>query len=179
MSEQEKELTLDDVKRLASNERARDEKSKSRVQLIVFKQGNEEYALRIDQIKEVVLTPGIAKIPRTPEYVVGVANIRGNIIAIIDLEKKFDLKIPENSTQHSQYTLVIESDDYKVGVLVKEVPNTLSVSEGDIDVSQEVLQYSSLSDECINGIVKHQNRMIILVDLIRMMQVEDLHNLIK
>ena len=59
--------------------------------MIIFKLGKEEYALHIDQIKEVVLTPGIAKIPQTPDYIIGVANIRGNIISIVSLNTKFGL----------------------------------------------------------------------------------------
>ena len=59
------------------------------MQLIIFKLAGEEYGLSIDQIKEVVLTPRVAKMPQTPAYIKGVANIRGNIIAIMDLEQKF------------------------------------------------------------------------------------------
>ena len=59
-----------------------------KVQIIVFKLGDSEYALEIGQIKEVVPTPPISKVPLTPPYIRGIANVRGNILAIIDLEKK-------------------------------------------------------------------------------------------
>jgi purine-binding chemotaxis protein CheW len=53
--------------------------------------GGEEYALVIDQIKEVVITPKVSRIPLTPKYIKGVANVRGDILAIIDLEECFGL----------------------------------------------------------------------------------------
>lgn len=173
---EEKELTLDEVRSQAASESPDTDKGKL-VQLIIFKLGNEEYALHIDQIKEVVLTPGIAKIPQTPKYIRGVANIRGNVIAIVDLESKFNLQDESalENPQTGQYTLVVESDSFKIGVLVMEVPNTLTVSENDIDKSSTVLQYSNLDQDCIKGIVKSGNRMIIMVDMIKMMESEDLN----
>lgn len=176
MTSKEKELTVDEVKKQASYEKKQEEIG-ALVQLIIFKLGEEEYALNIDQIKEVVLTPGIAKIPQTPNYIKGLANIRGNVIAIVDLEKKFNLS--DDDTQKGNYTLVVESDSFKIGILVKEVPNTLTVEEKDIDNSSSILQYSSLDQDCIRGIVKSGERMIILVDMIKMMEAEDLNKLTK
>ncbi len=172
-----KETTLAEVQAQAAAYQEDQDKGRM-VQLIIFKLGNEEYALHIDQIKEVVLTPGIAKIPQTTEYIKGVANIRGNIIAIVDLEKKFNLKskAAEETEETGNYTLVVESDAFKIGVLVTEVPNTLTVSEADIDNDSSALQYSSLNEECIRGIVKYGERMIIMVDLIKMMESEEIQS---
>ncbi len=175
MTNENNELTIDEVKLQASLEQ-KDKNVGALVQLIIFKLGDEEYALNIDQIKEVVLTPGIAKIPQTPEYIMGVANIRGNIIAIVDLKKKFNMGDKDN--EFCNYTLVVESEDFKIGILVKEVPNTLTVAEKDIDKSSTVLQYSNLDQECIMGIVTSNDRMIILVDMIKMMETEGMNKLI-
>lgn len=175
---QKKELTLEEVKKQASLEQQQEDVGRL-VQLIIFKLGDEEYALNIDQIKEVVLTPGIARIPQTPEYIKGVANIRGNVIAIVDLEKKFNLGAADVDVEKGNYTLVVESHSFKIGILVKEVPNTLTVAEKDIDNSSTVLQYSNLDQDCIRGIVKSGERMIILVDMIKMMESEDLHKITK
>lgn len=176
MTSENKELTVEEVKKQASLDKKQEEIG-TLVQLIIFKLGDEEYALNIDQIKEVVLTPGIAKIPQTPNYIKGLANIRGNVIAIVDLEKKFNLG--QSDTQKGNYTLVVESDSFKIGILVKDVPNTLTVEEKDIDNSTSILQYSSLDQDCIRGIVKSGERMIILVDMIKMMEAEDLNKLVK
>jgi purine-binding chemotaxis protein CheW len=147
-----------------------------KIQLIIFKLGGEEYGLPIDHIKEVVITPSIAKVPRMPSYIRGVANIRGNIIAIFDLENRFGLSsLPEGaSADVGNYTLVIESSKFKVGILVREVPNTLSITAADIDNSSGFIQYSSIDENCITGIVKSGERLIILVDVFKLMDLENI-----
>lgn len=166
--------TIDDVKKEAAGENHRQELSE-RLQLIIFKLGNEEYGLSIDQIKEVVLTPRIAKMPQTPDYIKGVANIRGNIIAIMDLEERFSLKnsVQRELTEGSNYTLVVESEEYKVGVLVKEVPNTLSINVSEIDTASNFVQYSSLDNNSVRGVVKSGDRMIILIDMLKLVEAEN------
>lgn len=148
----------------------------NRYQLIVFKQGNEEYGLAIDQIKEVVLTPTITKMPQTPSFVKGVANIRGNIIAIIDLEEKFGLV--DKNTQNpatGKYTLVGASEEFKVGILVKEVPNTLAISQADIDETVNIIQDDTQDNSYIKGIVKVNNRIIILIDIYQLISKHELN----
>ncbi|MBA4239306.1 MAG: chemotaxis protein CheW [Sphingobacteriaceae bacterium] len=169
------EYTIEDVKRDAGKEVAKREHSE-RMQLIIFKLGSEEYGLSIEQIKEVVLTPRIAKMPQTPEHIKGVANIRGNIIAIMDLEQKFGLMKSGSleNNNNSNYTLVVESEEYKVGVLVKEVPNTLSINVSDIDTASNFVQYTSLDTNSVIGVVKSGERMIILIDMIKLIEAENL-----
>jgi len=169
------EYTIEDVKRDAGKEVAKREHSE-RMQLIIFKLGSEEYGLSIEQIKEVVLTPRIAKMPQTSEHIKGVANIRGNIIAIMDLEQKFGLVkngLAEVNS-NSNYTLVVESEEYKVGVLVKEVPNTLSINVSDIDTASNFVQYTSLDTNSVIGVVKSGERMIILIDMIKLIEAENI-----
>ncbi len=173
-----KEISVEEVRKQARLEQKSEEVGKL-VQLVIFKLGDEEYALNIDQIKEVVLTPNIARIPQTPDYIMGVANIRGNVIAIVDLEHKFGLHNEDENTAKGIYTLVVESESFKIGILVKEVPNTLTVEEASIDESSTVLQYSNLDLDCIRGIVKSEDRMIILVDMIKMMEAEDFQKITK
>jgi purine-binding chemotaxis protein CheW len=169
------EYTIEDVKRDAGKEVAKREHSE-RMQLIICKLGSEEYGLSIEQIKEVVLTPRIAKMPQTAAHIRGVANIRGNIIAIMDLEQKFGLtKLgTTESKSNSNYTLVVESEEYKVGVLVKEVPNTLSINLTDIDTASNFVQYTSLDTNSVIGVVKSGERMIILIDMIKLIESENL-----
>ena len=168
------EISLDQLKKQIRNEKTEKEEDNRKVQIVVFKLDDEEYALTIDQIKEVVPTPAVAKVPQTPTYIKGVANIRGNLIAIIDLEEKFGLKNNNQIDGDRKYTLVIESENISIGVLVQEVPNTLSVKLSSIDESKNVIQLSSLDENSMKGIVKYQDRMIILIDLIGMMKSNDI-----
>lgn len=147
-----------------------------RIQLIIFKLGREEYAMNIDQIKEVVITPRIARVPQTAGYIKGVANIRGNIIAIMDLEERFSLSdnsADSNNGGLANYTLVVESESFKVGILVKEVPNTLTIFTSDIDSSSEIIRYTALDERCIKGIVKSGERMIVMIDMFELLSIDD------
>jgi purine-binding chemotaxis protein CheW len=140
-------------------------------QIVVFRLGHEEYALPIAQIKEVVQTPSITNIPQSPECIKGVSNIRGNIIAIVDLEERFGLrkKTSEASNERGNYTLVVESDELKMGVLVRDVPNTLAIAESAVD--QSIV--SGDEQSYIKGIVKLEGRLIILIDIFKVMTQKD------
>jgi purine-binding chemotaxis protein CheW len=141
------------------------------LQIVVFKLGNEEYGLHIDHIKEVVITPTITRMPQTPSYIKGVANIRGNVIAIFDLEERFNLP-PAVESMAGKYTLVIESDDIKMGLLVSDVPNTVSVNPSDLDESVGIINDAHADNNYIKGVIKTEKRLIILVDIFKVIDQE-------
>lgn len=147
------------------------EQSSRLLQIVVFKLGNEEYGLHIDQIKEVVITPNITRMPQTPTYVKGVANIRGNVIAIFDLEERFNL-IHTVQSSGNKYTLVVESEDVKLGLLVNEVPNTITVNASDLDESVGIIHDSNADTNYIKGIIKTGQRLIILIDIFKVIDHE-------
>lgn len=142
------------------------------LQIVVFKLGNEEYGLHIDQIKEVVITPVITKMPQTPDYLKGVANIRGNVIAIFDLEERFGLIKHAASESAHKYTLVVESEDVKLGLLVNEVPNTISVNRSDLDESVGIINDTNTESNYIRGIIRSGDRLIILIDIFKVIDQE-------
>lgn len=153
--------------------------SQRTLQIVVFKLGQEEYGLRIDQIKEVVITPTITRMPQTPSYVKGVANIRGNVIAIFDLEDRFNLQRNETQLSGKKYTLVVESEDFKMGLLVNEVPNTISVNASDLDESVGIIADANAEVNYIKGIIKTGTRLIILIDIFKVVDQELTTNLKK
>lgn len=148
------------------------------LQIVVFKLGNEEYGLHIDQIKEVVITPTITRMPQTPTYVKGVANIRGNVIAIFDLEDRFQLTRNSVHVQTNKYTLVVESEDVKMGLLVNDVPNTVNVNSADLDESIGIINDANADANYIKGIIKTANRLIILIDIFKVID-QEMSNSIK
>lgn len=152
-------------------------------QLIVFSLAGQEYALFIDQIKEVVITPTITPVPLTAPYIKGVANIRGDVLAMADLEERFDLK-PQGGDKtlidikKHNFTLVIASDEIKMGILVKDLPNTLSILE--TDMIQPSLIYENENEKnYILSIVKLQERLIIVIDLNKIILKEDINSTIE
>lgn len=163
----------------ATKERVTDAKKAGTFQIIVFRQGDEEYALHIDQIKEVVITPTITRMPQTVPYIKGVANVRGNIIAIVDLEEKFNLRRTNETPGGKNYTLVVESEELKMGVLVREVPNTLTISEADFDTSTSIINDASAESNYIKGIVKTGGKLVILIDILKVIGQEALNTFSK
>lgn len=139
------------------------------IQLIVFRLGSEEYGIRIEQVKEVTLTPEIARMPKTPDFVKGIANLRGDIITIIDLEERFQLRVTSESLPSSSYTMAIEGKDYTIGIVVREVPQPLSVPASIIEKAPEFIQDINIQDKYIEGIAKVDGRIIVVLDMLKLL----------
>lgn len=143
------------------------------VQLIVFKLGGERYALEIDKVKEIVPAPEVSKLPRAPKYMLGVANIRGSVMVIMDLEEKFELFKSEDITKKT-FTLVIKNDRFKAGILVSEVPTTLKVQGDIIESSSGIMSNTVLDETFIKGLIKQEDGMIILLDIIELIESDEI-----
>ncbi|OGX86157.1 chemotaxis protein CheW [Hymenobacter glacialis] len=133
------------------------------VQLIVFRLGDEDYGIRIEQVKEVTVTPDVARMPKTPPFIKGIANLRGDIIAIIDLEERFNLRPAGRPLPERSYTVAVEAADYTLGLMVREVPRPLTMPLSQIEAAPEFVQDSSTRDKYLEGIAKLPEGGIIIV----------------
>lgn len=138
-------------------------------QFIVFKLAEEEYAVGIEDVKEVTHTPVISKMPKSPDFIKGVANIRGEVIAILDLEQRFRLKsglrLPGKAKSQS-FTIVIDVDDkYMVGFITRGIPHTLLISEKQIERSANIIKRSKIQNNFIDGLGKVGDKLIILLNV--------------
>lgn len=150
------------IQHMDVSKKAASQQSEDIMQIVVFKLGEEQYGLPIDFIKEVVATPKLIKVPLAPPHIVGIANIRGDILSIVDLEIRFGLG---NTGQTNPYTLVLDHEQLKMGILVKNVPQTLNVTESEIDRNSPVLQTSGDETQYISGIIKTADTLIFLIDV--------------
>ena len=148
--------------------------SEQQLPLIIFKLGSEEYGIKIEQVKEVTITPKITPMPKTPGFIRGVTNIRGEIIAVVDLEEKFNIRKTEKEERSKHtYTLVVERENFTIGIIVKEVPQTLTLSASQIDKSPTLLHDFHINEKFIDGIGKVGNRLIILLDIHKILNFEE------
>ena len=150
------------------------------VHLIVFKLGAEEYGIRIEQVKEVTITPEITRMPKTPSFIKGVANIRGDIIAIMDLEERFHITplLPYKDQLHRHtYTLVLEARDYTMGLIVRDVPQSLTLPVSRVDKTPAFIQDINIAENFIEGIGKIDNRLIIVLDILKILTNEEVQQL--
>ncbi|MBC7448617.1 MAG: purine-binding chemotaxis protein CheW [Hymenobacteraceae bacterium] len=151
------------------------------MQLIVFPLGREEYAIRIGQVKEITVTPEIARMPRTPPFLRGVANIRGELIAVIDLEERFQMTraadVANAAADPRTYTLVVEAADYAIGLLVSAMPLATTVPVALLERAPDFLQtLPSIHDKYVEGFIRlpDSDRVIILLDLLRLLRPEEI-----
>lgn len=151
------------------------------MQLIVFPLGQEEYAVRIGQIKEITVTPDIARMPRTPPFLRGVANIRGELIAVLDLEERFQMARATDEANAGAnprtYTLVVEAADYCIGLLVSAMPMATTVPVALLERAPDFLQtLPAINDKYLEGLIRlpDSNRVIILLDLVRLLRPEEI-----
>ncbi|MBU2913589.1 MULTISPECIES: chemotaxis protein CheW [Reichenbachiella] len=139
--------------------------------LVAFSVGDEEYAVSIDQIKEVVPCPTIAPVPQVPDFVKGVANVRGNVLAIIDLALRFGLK---HERTEGKFVLVMKSEDLKFAISVQAVPNTMMVKESEITQATNIINQSTLGLNYVKGIIRRNQKIVVWIDMLDIMKNEDL-----
>lgn len=129
------------------------------IQVIAFKLGQEEYAVSITRVQEIIMPLEKTKIPRSPEFLEGVINLRGHIIPIIDGRKRFRLELtaPTADTR----IMVLELEHSTVGLTVDSVSEVIHMQTKDIQAS---LVNADDSHNFILGIGKFKNRLVILLD---------------
>lgn len=135
-------------------------------QFCVFKSKGEEYAIPINLVKEVVPFPKTAPVSQMPPYLIGMANVRGNIYGVLDLGLFFNIQ-SENSLE-KKYLLVLEHDVYQMAVAIPDVPDTLMVAEKMIEELSASRMKSAIGQKYLKGIIKKDRRMIILFDILGM-----------
>ncbi|SNS75357.1 purine-binding chemotaxis protein CheW [Ekhidna lutea] len=136
-------------------------------QFCVFKSGGEEYAIPIQLVSEVVKCPRVSLLPEMPPYISGMVNVRGNIYGILDLATFFNPHNHSNDKTYN-YLLVLEHEEYKMGIAIPEVPDTLMVAEKMIEELSASRLKSVTGQKYLKGIIKKDRRMIILFDILGM-----------
>ena len=130
-------------------------------QMVVFGLGKEEYGVEITQVQEIVRLQEITKIPNTPEFVEGVVNLRGKVIPLIDMKKRFALLQTERTGDNR--IIVINVKENTIGVIVDYVSEVLRISDDRIEPPPAVVK--SIGKEYLKGIGKINDRLLILLDL--------------
>lgn len=131
------------------------------IQVIIFKLGSEEYAVSIDCVQEIVLPQSATRIPKSPKYVAGVINLRGNIIPIIDGKAKFHIKETAQTLKNEQRIMVIEVENETIGLIVDGVYEVIYLNVNEIEPPPIDMDDNA---DIFWGIGKHNNRLLILIN---------------
>ena len=131
--------------------------------LVTFHLGREEYGVEIAAVQEIIRATDITPVPGAPSHVRGVINLRGNIIPVVDLRRRFALAAVEASD--SQRIIVIELGEKRIGMLVDSVSQVIKVPAGVVEEMPE--EATSVDENFIKGVGKLENRLVIILDLNR------------
>ncbi|MBS3781922.1 MAG: chemotaxis protein CheW [Candidatus Thermoplasmatota archaeon] len=142
-----------------------DKSSSDSLQIVVFRVGEDYLSCPIEQVREIIQLEGVTSVPSTPEKIRGIINRRGEIITVVDLPKILDLDIELNEKESQLMILFDES----IGVMASEVTEIPTVSTDEIEPPSEVLE-SPISEKYLEGIVKHDDKLVLLTDLIAMVK---------
>jgi len=138
------------------------------IQVVAFQLGNEEYAVDIINVQEINRLLNITRVPRSPDYIDGVVNLRGNIIPVINLHKKFNMDI--TSEDEDTRIIVFQFEDVKAGIIVDKVSEVLHLNISDIEATAKV--YNSIDAEIIKGVARVEDRLLILLDLQKLLGID-------
>jgi len=139
-------------------------------QLVVFNLGEEVYAVDIAMVREIIQLQSITRIPGTPPSVEGVINLRGSVIPIVDLRKRFQLAKAERDKDVR--IVVVNCKGQDVGVIVDSVAEVLRISVDAIEPASSLFTEKNL--EHLLGIVKLSDRLVILLDMDQVLSKQDI-----
>jgi len=152
---------------------AEDAKTAEEMQLVVFSLGREEFAVEVTQVREIMRMEEITRMPKSPHFVEGIINLRGQIIAVVELAKRLNLEAGERSGDTR--IIVVEAEDIKVGMIVDSVSEVLRVESEAVEASPTLA--TDVSSAFLRGVVKKDNRLIILLDLTKVLSLEEMAGL--
>jgi purine-binding chemotaxis protein CheW len=134
--------------------------------IVGFQVGRETYGVPITSLHEIVRVPEITAVPDAPEYMEGVINLRGKIVSVIDLRKRLGAKTVTPSRRNR--ILVVEHKGRLCGLIVDSASEVLKVPASDIEPAAVVFQEVGLN--CVTGLGKHKGRLIVLLDIDKLLE---------
>lgn len=141
--------------------------------IVGFRVGRETFGVPIGLVHEIVRVPDITSVPDAPDYVEGVINLRGKIVSVVDLRKRFGEKAITANKKNR--ILVTEVESKMVGLIVDAASEVLKIPEGEIELPPGVFEEDDL--HYVTGVGKLGGRLVILIDLNKILQRGELRRL--
>jgi len=134
-------------------------------QVVSFCLGEEEYGVDIMTVQEIILYGCITQVPEVPEHVLGVINLRGNVIPILNLRRRFGM--PDQAPEDATRIVVMNLNGRTVGVVVDGVNEVLRLGEDEVSPTPQSL--SGAGKDYITGLARRGERLLILLDMARLL----------
>lgn len=136
-----------------------------------FSLNSEDYAIPLLMVREVISIPETTPIPKAPQHFIGIMNLRGQVISIVDLRKK--LKIQPRENNKDEAVIIVDFKGVNVGIVVDSINKVLEFSENDIQSMPEL--EGEINGNYIQGVFKKPEGLTVLLDLARCLDIRDLH----
>ncbi len=150
-----------------------EEQSNEERQLVVFDLAEQHYGVEISSVREIIRFQEITSVPDSPQSVEGIINLRGGVIPVVDLRKRFGLVVTAATAQSR--IVVMEIDGADVGVVVDAVAEVLRIPANSIEATSSVV--TTAESFYISGIAKIEDQLLILLDLDRALSSDALEQL--
>jgi purine-binding chemotaxis protein CheW len=138
-------------------------------QIVIFELGTEHFGVEIARVESIIKMQPITQLPHVPSFVEGVTNLRGKVLPVIDLRKRFGLAVRE--TDKNSRIIVVSLDQSEVGMIVDEVSEVLTVPEGAVEPTPAIT--TGVDSAFITGIAKLDQRLVVLLDLQRILSANE------
>ena len=139
------------------------------LQWVTFQLDRETYGINVMQVQEVLRYTEIAPVPGAPDYVLGIINLRGNVVTVIDTRSRFGL--PPAEVSENSRIVIIEADKQVIGIMVDSVAEVVYLRSSEIDVAPSV--GTEESAKFIQGVSNRDGELLILVDLNKLLSDEE------
>ncbi len=140
------------------------------LQLVSFNIGSEEFGVDILKVQEINRVVEITRVPQAPHYVEGVINLRGKVIPIVDLRKRFNLE--EKEYDKNTRIVVVDISGNIMGMVVDSVSEVLRLPANTIEPPPEIV--ANINSEYIKGVAKLEDRLLIFLDLSKVIDVNEM-----
>ena len=138
-------------------------------QWVTFRLEGEKYGINVMRVQEVLRMTEIAPVPGAPDYVMGIINLRGNVVTVIDTRKRFGL--PEGITDDATRIVIIEAENQVIGIMVDSVAEVVDLDESQIETAPNV--GNDESSKYIQGVSSREAQLLILVDVDKLLSEEE------
>jgi purine-binding chemotaxis protein CheW len=142
------------------------------LQFVVFKLADEEFAVEVAQVQEIIQMLDITRLPRAPHFIKGIINLRGKILPVLDLRER--LSLPPASPE-TQCIVITNLEQQAVGMIVDAVTDVLRLPTSTIEQPPPMI--AEVSGAYLRGIGRLGDRLLILIDLARVLSTEDVESL--
>jgi purine-binding chemotaxis protein CheW len=139
-------------------------------QLVIFELGEEYYGIDISAVEGIIKIQEITRVPKSPPYVEGIINLRGSVLPVIDLAKRFGVAPREND--HATRIINVNIDNTKIGMIVSAVSEVLTIDDSIIEPTPPIV--TSIVSNFISGIARIDSRLVILLDLNKIFSREEI-----